>query len=127
MNLYLRTVVYARKVTITKVPVYECKSCGNSELFAGVRPDVGRLLSQLGANPAPRVISFDQINEWAKVLTIALSAGKEMLQAAEVARVAEERTNELLDLWLIANSLGDEAWKAELRERLSQLSALYIT
>jgi hypothetical protein len=127
MNLHLRTVIYARRVVIAKVPVYECGGCGSSEVFSGVKQDIGRLIKELGADPAPRTIQFDQMNEWAGVLTAALSGGRDMLQASDVARAAEERTNELLDLWLIASSLGDEAWKAELRERLSQLSAQYIT
>jgi len=127
MNLYLRTVVYARKVTITKVPVYECGRCGSSELFAGVKADISRLIGQLGARPAPRTIPFDQVSEWAGVLTAAYASGGGRLEAAGVAKAAEERTNELLDLWLLASSLGDEGWKSELREKLSQLSALYIT
>ncbi len=127
MKLHLRTVIYAGKVTITKVPVYECQNCGSSEVYSGVRPDIGRLIGQLGPRPVPRTIAFDQYNEWAGVLTAALTDNGEKLQASDIARAAEERTNELLDLWLIASSLGDEAWKSELQERLSQLHAQYIT
>lgn len=127
MKLHLRTVIYARKVTITKVPIYECSSCGSSEVDSCVKPDIGRLLKKLGAEPATRTIPFDQLNEWAGVLTAAMSDSGDKLHASSIAKAAEERTNELLDLWLIASSLGDESWKSELRERLSQLSGQYIT
>lgn len=126
-RLHLRTVIFARKVNIMKVPVYCCSECGRNEVFSGVKDEVSRLIAKLGARPVPRSIPFDQVNEWACVLSLALAAGTEPLQASEVARAAEERTNQLLDLWLLASSLGDESWKAELQDRLSQLNAQYIS
>lgn len=122
LKLQLRTVLYARKVSITRVPVFSCARCGSSEVHAGVRSEMGRLIQRLGSRPLPRTIAFDQINELAGVLSSALVRGSEELQPSEIARAAEERTNELLDLWLIASSLRDEDWKDEIRKRLSQLS-----
>jgi hypothetical protein len=126
-KLHLRTVIYARKVNITRVPVYCCSRCGSHEVDSGVKDEIGSLIGQLGPRPAPRTIPFDQMNEWAGVLSLALAADTELLQEYAVVRAAEERTNELLDLWLIAASLGDENWKSELQGRLSQLRAPYIS
>lgn len=126
-RLHLRTVVYARKVNITRVPVYCCSRCGCHEVHAGVKEEVGKLIGRLGARPVPRTIPFDQVNEWARVLSQSLVPGSESLLPTEIARAAEERTNELLDLWLIASSLGDDNWKTELQTKLSQLQFPYIS
>lgn len=126
MNLKLRTVIFAKKVNINNVPVYNCSMCGRNDVFPGVKEDVGRLVGQLGSKPTPRSIPFDQVHEWAGVLSHAMNHA-ESLQASVIARAAEERVNQLLDLLLIASSLGDEMWKSELHNRLSQLSAQYIS
>jgi hypothetical protein len=126
MHLMLRTVIFAKKVNINNVPVYHCDLCGRNDVFPGVKEDVGRLVGQLGARPSPRSIPFDQVHEWAGVLSHAMNM-TDNLQASVIARAAEERVNQLLDLWLVASSIGDETWKAELQSRLSQLSAQYIS
>jgi hypothetical protein len=125
MKLTLRTVIFAKHVSITNVPVYSCSICGRNDVFHGVKSDVGRLIGELGARPAPCSISFDSVNEWADVM-IRAKHHSETLQLSEITRVAEERTNQLLDLWLIASSLNDEAWKLEIESRLAQLSVQYI-
>ncbi|MBB6671119.1 hypothetical protein [Cohnella nanjingensis] len=126
MSLTLRSVLYAKRVNISNVPVYTCERCSRNEVFPGVKSDLGVLVGRLGSQPHAQTIPFDEIHEWAGVLSHAQSHSKP-LRPAMVARVTEERTNELLDLWLVASSVGDEAWMAELRERLSQLSAQYIS
>lgn len=126
-RLHLRTVVYARNVKITGVPVICCQQCGNHEVFEGVKEEVGQLIGRLGPRPEPADISFDEQNEWAGVLQLALKKASEGLLPTEIMRAAEERTNELLDMWLIAASLGDERWKSELQTRLSQLRKVYIS
>lgn len=126
MHLKLRTVIFAKKVNINNVPVYNCSDCGRNDVFPGVKEDVGKLVGQLGVTPAPHSIPFDQVHEWAGVLSQALLLS-DSLQASVIARAAEERINQLLDLWLIASSLEDETWKQELQSRLSQLSAQYIS
>jgi len=125
--LQLRTVVYARHVKITGVPVICCPNCGNHEVFEGVKKEVGLLLATLGSKPEPATISFCERNEWANLLARAIKSAPNGLQSSEIMRAAEERTNELLDLWLIAASLGDEKWKSELQDRLSQLRKVYIS
>lgn len=126
MALSLRTVIFAKKVNITNVPVYSCSQCGRNDVFHGVKDDVGRLISQLGAVSDSRSIPFDEVHEWAGVLT-GMRTQLKTLQPSDVARATEERTNQLLDLLNLATALGDEAWKEELRSRLSQLSAQYIS
>ncbi|MFC5467253.1 hypothetical protein ACFPPD_00880 [Cohnella suwonensis] len=125
MKLMLRTVIFAKKVNINNVPVYNCSDCGRNDVFPGVKEDVGKLVGQLGAAPIARSISFDEVHEWAGVLSQAMIRS-EPLQETMIARAAEERINELLDLLLLATSVGDDAWKAEIEGRLSQLSAQYI-
>ncbi|RIE04352.1 hypothetical protein D3H35_07075 [Cohnella faecalis] len=126
MDLVLRNVIFAKKVNISNVPVLSCDSCGRNEVYPSVKADVGKLVGDLGSKPSTGTIPFDQVHEWAGVLSNALAEAR-TLQAAAIARASEERVNQLLDLWLIASSLGDEAWKSELKQRLSQLSAPYIT
>lgn len=126
MALGLRKVFYSRTVSITGVPVYACEHCSRSEVYPGVKLDLSRLLSDLGAKPLPQEIRFDDVHEWARVLSQASSASLP-LSAARIARLTEERTNELLDLLLIAASLDDLAWKRELEGKLAQLNGQYIT
>jgi hypothetical protein len=125
-RLALRTVIFARYVNITRVPVYFCSRCGDHEVFSGVKEDIGRLIGQLGPRPAARTIAFDEVHEWAGILSV-LSNRTQTLNKAAVVQAAEERMNELLDLWLIASSVGDDSWKAEIQSRLSQLNAAYIS
>ncbi|TVY00654.1 hypothetical protein [Cohnella terricola] len=125
MNLKLRTVIFAKKVNINNVPVYNCSDCGRNDLFPSVKDDVGKLVGQLGARPDVGEIPFEQVHEWACVLSQAFLQG-DSLQAKEIAKATEERIDQLLDLWLIASSLKDEVWMTEIHNRLSQLSAPYL-
>lgn len=126
MALGLRKVFYSKTVSIAGVPVYACSHCSRNEVYPGVKSDLSRLLTDLGAKPLPREIRFDEVHEWAGMLSQAASSSMP-LSAARIARLTEERTNELLDLLLIAASLGDLAWKRELEGRLSQLNGQYIS
>lgn len=126
MALGLRQVLYSKTVGISGVPVYACGQCSRSEVYPGVKSDLSRLLSELGPKPLPREIRFDELHEWARMLSQASSASLP-LSGARIVQLTEERTNELLDLLLIASSLDDTAWKRELEGRLSQLNGQYIT
>ena len=42
-------------------------------------------------------------------------------------KIVEERINELLDILLLAQSLGDEPWAEEIRKRLSQITQSAIS
>lgn len=126
MALGLRTVFYSKTVSIDNVPVYSCGRCSRNEVYPGVKSDLSRLLAGLGTKPLPRRIRFDELHEWAGMLCAAVCES-EPLSVGLLARLTEERTNELLDLLLVASSLGDTGWKEELQERLSQLNGQYIT
>lgn len=122
MKLALKTVIFARKVNITNVPVYACKICGAHKLFSGVRKDVSKLLGNLGSEPAPGHIPFDELHEWAGLIAHAFGQFEDPAPEA-LAQASEDRINELLDLWLLASSLGDDKWKVQLEVKLSQLSS----
>ena len=92
MELSLRTVIFAKKVNITNVPVYSCAICGRNDVFHGVKDDVGRLISKLGTVSDSRSIPFDQMHEWAGLLSDMRSQMR-TLQPADVAKATEERTN----------------------------------
>lgn len=125
MTLMLRTVIFAKKVNINNVPVYNCHLCGRNDVFPGVKEDVGKLVGQLGVRPSAHDISFDEVHEWAGVLSRTLYRS-DSLQVHAIAQAIEERVNQLLDMLLLADSLKDEAWKSDIENRLSQLSAQYI-
>ncbi|MFD1955111.1 hypothetical protein ACFSL6_13260 [Paenibacillus thailandensis] len=121
MVMKLRTVIYSGKVEIDNVPVFSCSECSRSEVIPEVKPDLTGLISQLGAEPTKQILLFNECNEWADLLVEA-GAGKKLPEDVEVKRLAEERVNMLLDLYLLAQTLNDEAWINEISRRLEQLS-----
>ena len=121
MTIRLRTVIYSSKVEIDNVPIYSCPSCNRSEVIPEVKPDLTGLIGRLGAKPRKQTFSFNEWNEWADLLLHACS-DKKQPEPSVVERLVEERVNALLDMHLLAQSLGDEAWQEELQKRLSQIS-----
>lgn len=121
MAMKLRTVIYSGKVEIDNVPIYSCQECSHSEVVPDVKPDLTGLIGTLGSRPEKMSFSFNDWNEWADILLEALTACKKP-NPTYVERIAQERVNNLLDLLLLAQSLGDEAWSADLQKRLKQIS-----
>jgi hypothetical protein len=121
MKIRLSTVIYSGRVEIDHVPIYSCPACSRSEVFPEVKEDLTDLLGKLGTKPPRQSFSFSEWSEWADLLLQAGMGGKEP-DAREVERLVEERVNCLLDLHLLAQSLGDAAWQEELRGRLSQFA-----
>ncbi len=119
MNIRLRTVIYQNKVEIENVPVFSCDDCNRSEVFAEVKPELTGLIKQLGAKPDKSLLHFEEISEIAGLM---LKASEKSREADPVEKIIEERVNELLDLLLLAQSLQDEAWMADVRGRLSQIA-----
>ncbi len=117
----LRTVIYSGKVEIDNVPIFSCSSCNRNEVSPEVKPDLTGLIGQLGSKPDKQTFMFNEWNEWADLLVEVYGKQKtphnQMLEEYAVARV-----NKLLDLLLLAQSLGDESWMAEIQKRLSQIS-----
>lgn len=121
MTMKLRTVIYSGKVEIDNVPIFSCVICNRSEVIPEVKPDLTGLIAQLGAEPDKQTFMFDECNEWASLLVEA-KADKQKTDRAAVERLIEDRINQLLDLYLLAQTLNDEAWIADLDKRLKQLS-----
>ncbi|OMF37565.1 hypothetical protein BK133_05810 [Paenibacillus sp. FSL H8-0548] len=121
MRMKLRTVIYSGKVEIDNVPIFSCTTCNRSEVFPEVKPDLTGLIAQLGAKPDKQTFLFNECNEWANLL---VEAKADKLKTDEPAfqRLIEQRINKLLDLYLLANSLNDMAWIADIEKRLEQIS-----
>lgn len=121
MKMKLRTVIYSGKVEIDNVPIYSCSTCNRSEVFPEVKPDLTGLIAQLGAQPNKQTFLFNECNEWADLLVEA-KADKQQTDQSAVERLIEDRINKLLDLYLLAQTLNDEAWITDLNKRLEQIS-----
>lgn len=117
----LRTVIFSGKVEIDNVPIFSCPSCNRNEVSPEVKPDLTGLIGQLGSQPDKQTFLFNEWNEWADLLVEVYGKQKtphsQMLEEYAAARV-----NKLLDLLLLAQSLGDESWMNEIQKRLSQIS-----
>ncbi|WP_321166174.1 hypothetical protein [Bacillus sp. FJAT-28004] len=121
MKMKLRTVIYSGKVEIDNVPIYSCTTCNRSEVFPEVKPDLSGLIAQLGAQPDKQTFLFNECNEWASILVEA-KADKQQTDRTAFERLVEQRINKLLDLYLLAQTLNDEAWILDLKKRLEQIS-----
>ncbi|MUT66776.1 hypothetical protein [Paenibacillus sp. NEAU-GSW1] len=121
MKMKLRTVIYSGKVEIDNVPIYSCSTCNRSEVFPEVKPDLTGLIAQLGAQPIKQTFLFNERNEWANLLVEA-SAENKQPDTNAVEKLIQERINSLLDLLLLAQSLDDQEWTADITKRLGQIS-----
>jgi hypothetical protein len=121
MRMKLRTVIYSGKVEIDNVPVYTCKMCSRSEVYPVVKPDLTGLIGKLGAQPEKQSFRFDDWNEWANILVEAFDVHHKQPDPALIERLAGERIDMLLDLYSLAEKLGDSEWKNDISKRLTQL------
>ncbi len=119
MNLMLRTVLFANKVTVHCVPVFSCQECHYSQIHREVKLHLSNMMKQLGANPKKQTIYFQDVNELAKLL---FRASDPEFDNNTVNEIIHLRINELQDLLLLAESINDEAWVDELHDRLDQIS-----
>ena len=119
MSIGLRTVIFSNKVKIENVPVYSCTACERSEVLHDVKGDLSTMLKALEGKEEKREIRFQEENELAFLLH---EATKKERAHIPVEKIVEERVNQLLDMLLLAQSLGDTAWTEELRLRLSQIA-----
>jgi hypothetical protein len=118
-QIVLRNVVYRNRVKILNVPVHVCTDdhCAHIQVVDMIKEDLKKLMEDLGQNPQRQAIEFEEVSELSNVLVLALHEGED----ATVRQALEERVNELLDLFLLAQSLGDETWMRELRQRLTKI------
>ena len=121
MKIKLRTVIYSGKVEIDNVPIYTCPSCSRSEVLPEVKPDLTGLIGQLGEEPPKQTLLFNELNEWADLLVEA-SAERTNPDSVAVQQIIGDRIDSLLELLLVAKSVGDTEWRSEIEKRLEQLS-----
>ncbi|CAG7622460.1 hypothetical protein ACFQI7_04985 [Paenibacillus allorhizosphaerae] len=120
MIIRLRTVIYQNKVEIENVPIFSCDSCSRSEVFSEVKPDLTSLIGTLGSKPGKQLLQFQDVSEIAHLM---VKVTEKKRAADPVEMIIDERINELLDLLLLAQSLQDEVWIADVRKRLSQIAS----
>ena len=119
MTVKLRTVIYQNRAEIENVPIYACKACKRTIVFPPIKDDLTKFIGTLGNVEEKEQYRFDELNEIAHLMC--QMADKERWHDS-VERIVEERVNELLDLLLLAKSVGDAAWIDEVRQRLSQIT-----
>lgn len=119
MNIRLRTVIFQNKVEIENVPIYSCEDCQRSEVFPPVKPELTGYIRTLGPAPEETTVHFNDISELAHLMHKVTS--KENRQQS-IETIIDDRVNELLDLLLIAKSLDDTEWTADIRHRLKQIT-----
>jgi hypothetical protein len=114
MEVVLRNVVYRNRVKILNVPVRVCvdESCDHSQVVDVIKEDLKSLID----NPERQAIEFEEMSELSHLLVFISNEGDSSVREA-----LGERVNELLDLFLLAQSLGDEKWMLELRQRLTKI------
>lgn len=125
MELTLRTIIHARKVEIHHVPVYTCSCCEHSELVPEIKAEVVRLMQQTLINHSSKRIQifFEEKHEAARVFMDCLEQGGEDL-ASLYDLNAEERVNQLLDMYLVAQSCQDRNWMTDIERRLKQIKGV---
>ncbi len=119
MGIVLRNVVYRSRVKIHNVPVHVCLNddCAHSQVVETVKEELKQLMEDLGPRPSKQEIDFHLVSEFSNILVMAADKYEDV----EVKHAVAERINELLDIFLLAQSLGDEKWMNETRRRLTQI------
>lgn len=127
MELTLRTIIHARKVEIHHVPVFTCSHCGHSELVPEIKAEVVRLMQQsTGSESSNRIqIFFEEEHEAARVFMDCLEQGGEDLETLYGLN-AEERVNQLLDVYLVAQFYQDRNWLMDIERRLKQINGVRV-
>lgn len=100
-----------------RLQVCQNDHCSHSQVVDVVKEDLKELMENLGQYPERQNIEFEDVSELSHLLV--LIANQE--EDATVRQALEERVNELLDLFLLAQSLGDQEWMRELRQRLTKI------
>ncbi len=119
MTLHLRSVIFSGKVEIENVPIFSCDSCNRSEVLSDVKPELKGLIGELGNDPPKQHVYFNEHNELAYLMC---SVSDKDAVHMPVREIVTDRINQLLDLLLLAQSLGDDEWAEDARKRLSQIT-----
>ena len=125
MGLKLRTVIYSGKLEIDNVPIFSCDACQHSEVKASVKVELNELIQELGMLEQRKSIRFNELNEWADFLVeYKLQQKSNQTSVPLYESMLEERINDLLDLYLLAQQMNDQVWLESIRRKLEQLSSL---
>lgn len=124
MDIRLRSIIYLNKVEIEHVPIYTCDACFHTEVLAGVKGELSRLIERLGTNPHIQKLDFRELSEWAHLM---MKATDRDLIHVPIQSIIEERIDQLLDLLILARSLQDAEWERELIDRLGQITKPALT
>ena len=119
MKLLLRTVVYAKKINVHNVPVYSCQYCEHSEIYCASKQQLLHIVKQVASETSQSTFNFQDVNEFAKLLYRSSSSDYDNNSVGEI---IDLRVTELLDLLVLAESINDSNWVAEINERLDQIS-----
>lgn len=126
-RLELRTVMYTRNVIIRHVPVMICDDCSNYELIASMKPALKKCVETLGERPSRRSFSLVEHHELAGLIHDVFSRTNHLTRC-DIEDLIEveinDRINLLLDVYRFAECSQDSEWVANIRVRLSQLSAM---
>jgi hypothetical protein len=124
MDIRLRTIIYRSRVEIERVPIYTCDECFHTEVLEGVKEELTKLICRIGCNPPKQKLDFGEYSEWAYL--IAKATDRELIHVP-IRSIIGERIDQLLDLLILARSLGDAEWENELIDRLGQISKPALT
>jgi len=119
MDIRLRKVIYSRSVEVGNVPVYSCPRCRRVNILPEVKTELAGLIRSLGLEPERKRIDFADVSEWAYLIAQATDRDR---MHEPIQRLIADRVDQLLDMMLLARSLGDMDWEAELRGRLGQIT-----
>ncbi|WCK55759.1 hypothetical protein PP175_07410 [Aneurinibacillus sp. Ricciae_BoGa-3] len=108
MELKLRRVVYMNHMEIDHVPIYSCSQCENNQLVEYVKEDLKKLLHEIGQmHTFEGCISFACHSPFSDLLL-------------RLSQQSYASIDDLLDLYLLALSLKDRMWVAEIERELAE-------
>lgn len=119
MKLRIRLVIYNKRIEIENVPVLICESCNHSEVFFAVKPHLVKLLGEYAASDEKVSLQFNEVDEIAGVVKKHVETGAGI---DGLSHLIHERINQLLDILILAQSLKDQEWAEDIRNKLTQLS-----
>jgi hypothetical protein len=124
MQIFVRTVIYQKKIHIESVPIWSCISCGHNEVISYLKDDLVQLMKQFTCINQKQCIPFVEWSENARLfLQVSHMAHNQHL----VNDMIDQRIDELLDDFLIAKSDRDNLKLTDLKRRLTQISQRSIT
>jgi hypothetical protein len=119
MKLTLRKVVYQKVVDIENVPVYTCPECERNHVLENIKLELTDLIRNLGEHPCKLQVKFEEHSSFTRLLV----SLKENDISLPDEQKKQDHINELLDLYLLAQSLKDESWVTEISTRLKRFSS----